>query len=220
MWAVGFEKHGDPGVLKVMELPDPRPGPREVIIRVLATSLNRIDTIVRRGYPGIPVKLPHVPGADIVGYIESVGPDTDLGEFRVGDLVLVSNVWGCGSCRFCRVGMEDHCQSWTMPGFHVWGGYGELVRVPVRALVRAPKEMTINELAVLPLAYGVSWKALRVANVGSGDWVLVLGGSGGVGTALTILAKALGARVIAVTTRPSLLKSLGATWSSAMIGRS
>ncbi|WP_243666017.1 hypothetical protein [Vulcanisaeta sp. JCM 16159] len=61
MWAVGFEKHGDPGVLKVMEFPDLRPGPGEVIIRVLATSLNRIDTIVRRGYPGIPVKLPHVP---------------------------------------------------------------------------------------------------------------------------------------------------------------
>lgn len=111
------------------------PGPGEVVVRVLATSLNRIDAIVRRGgYPGIPVKLPHVPGADIVGYIESARPGTDLGgEFRVGDLVLVSNVWGgCGSCRFCRAGMEDHCPSWTMPGFHVWGGgYGELVRVPV-----------------------------------------------------------------------------------------
>ncbi|WP_243666019.1 hypothetical protein [Vulcanisaeta sp. JCM 16159] len=71
--------------------------------------------------------------------------------------------------------------------------------------------MTINELAVLPLAYGVSWKALRVANVGPGDWVLVLGDLGGVGTALTILAKALGARVIAVTTRPSLLRTWGLT---------
>ncbi len=71
------------------------PGPGEVVVRVLATSLNRIDAIVRRGYPGIPVKLPHVPGADIVGYIESARPGTDLGgEFRVGDLVLVSNVWG------------------------------------------------------------------------------------------------------------------------------
>ncbi|MGC9180533.1 MAG: zinc-binding dehydrogenase [Vulcanisaeta sp.] len=210
MRVVGFEKHGEPSVLKVMELPDPRPGPGEVVIKVLATSLNRIDIIIRRGYPGIPVKLPHVPGADIIGYIESAGPNTDLGEFRVGDLVLVSNVWGCGSCRFCRAGLEDHCPSWTMPGFHVWGGYGELVRVPVRALVGAPREMSINKLAVLPLAYSVSWKALRVANVGLGDWVLILGGSGGIGTALTILTKALGARVIAVTSRPDILKSLGA----------
>lgn len=207
---MGFDRHGDPNVLRVMEFPDPRPSPGEVVVRVLATSLNRIDAIVRRGYPGIPVKFPHVPGADIVGYVESAGPGTDLGDFRIGDLVLVSNVWGCGSCRFCRAGMEDHCPSWTMPGFHVWGGYGELVRVPVKALVKAPRELSINELAVLPLAYSVSWKALRVANVGPGDWVLVLGGSGGIGTALTILTKALGARVIAVTTRPSLLKSLGA----------
>lgn len=103
--------------------------------------MNRIGTIVRRGgYPGIPVRLPpHVPGADIIGYIESAGPGTDLSDYGgVGDLVLVSNVWGgCGSCRFCRAGMEDHCPSWTMPGFHVWGGgYGELVRVPARALLR------------------------------------------------------------------------------------
>ncbi|ADY01050.1 alcohol dehydrogenase [Vulcanisaeta moutnovskia 768-28] len=210
MRAVGFDRHGDPSVLKVMELPDPKPEPGEVVIRVLATSLNRIDTIVRRGYPGIPVRLPHVPGADIVGYIESIGPNTDLGEFRIGDLVLVSNVWGCGSCRFCKVGMEDHCPSWTMPGFHVWGGYGELVRVPVRALIKAPKGFSINEMAVLPLAYGVSWKALRTANVGPGDWVLILSGSGGIGTALTILAKALSARVIAVTSRPNVLRSLGA----------
>ncbi|GAB6945270.1 zinc-binding dehydrogenase [Vulcanisaeta sp. JCM 14467] len=210
MRAVGFERHGDPSVLRVMELPDPRPGPGEVVVRVLATSLNRIDTIVRRGYPGIPVKLPHVPGADIVGYIESAGPGTDLGEFRVGDLVLVSNVWGCGSCRFCRAGLEDYCPGWTMPGFQVWGGYGELVRAPVRALVKAPSGFGIDELAVLPLAYSVSWKALKVANVSPGDWVLIFGGSGGIGTALTILAKALGARVIAVTSRPNLMKSLGA----------
>lgn len=197
-------------MLRVMELPDPRPGPGEVVVRVLATSLNRIDTIVRRGYPGIAIRLPHVPGADVVGYIESIGPGTDPGEFRVGDLVLVSNVWGCGSCRFCRAGLEDHCPSWTMPGFQVWGGYGELVKAPVRALVKAPRGFSINELAVLPLAYSVSWKALKIANVGPGDWVLILGGSGGIGTALTILAKALGARVIAVTSRPSLLKSLNA----------
>jgi NADPH:quinone reductase-like Zn-dependent oxidoreductase len=90
--AVGFEAHGDPEVLKVMELPNPTPGPGEVVVRVLATSLNRIDAIVRRGYPGIPVKLPHVLGADIVGVIERIGPDTDLGDFSVGDLVLVNNV--------------------------------------------------------------------------------------------------------------------------------
>ncbi len=59
--------------------------------------MNRIGTIVRRGgYPGIPVRLPpHVPGADIIGYIESAGPGTDLSDYGgVGDLVLVSNVWG------------------------------------------------------------------------------------------------------------------------------
>ncbi|WP_054850382.1 alcohol dehydrogenase catalytic domain-containing protein [Vulcanisaeta sp. JCM 14467] len=150
MRAVGFERHGDPSVLRVMELPDPRPGPGEVVVRVLATSLNRIDTIVRRGYPGIPVKLPHVPGADIVGYIESAGPGTDLGEFRVGDLVLVSNVWGCGSCRFCRAGLEDYCPGWTMPGFQVWGGYGELVRAPVRALVKAPVALALMSWRCYP----------------------------------------------------------------------
>lgn len=210
MRAVGFEAHGGPEVLKVMELPNPTPGPGEVVVRVLATSLNRIDAIVRRGYPGIPVKLPHVLGADIVGVIERIGPDTDLGDFGVGDLVLVHNVWGCGTCRFCRVGLEDHCPSWTMPGFHVWGGYGELVRVPVRALVHPPKTFGVNELAALPLAYGVSWKALRVSNVNPGDWVLVLSGSGSIGTALTMLAKALGARVIAVSSRGDVLRRLGA----------
>lgn len=208
--AVGFEVHGGPEVLKTMELPNPKPGPGEAVIRVLATSLNRIDTIVRRGYPGIPSPLPHVPGADVAGVIEGFGPGTNPGDFRVGDLVLVNNVWGCGECEFCRAGLEDHCVSWVMPGLHVWGGYGELVKAPISALVHAPKQFTVNELAALPLAYGVSWKALRAAGVAGGDWVLIIGGSGGVGTALVVLAKALGARVIAVSNRGDVLKRLGA----------
>ncbi|MGC8543888.1 MAG: alcohol dehydrogenase catalytic domain-containing protein, partial [Vulcanisaeta sp.] len=165
---------------------------------------------IRRGYPGIRISLPHVPGADVVGVIERVGPNTWLKDFGVGDLVLVNNVWGCGHCRFCRAGLEDHCPSWTMPGLHVWGGYGEFVKVPAKALVRSPKFFSVAELAALPLAYSVSWKALRVSNVREGDWVLVIAGSGGIGTALTILAKALGARVIAVAARGDVLRRLGA----------
>ncbi|WP_069807343.1 alcohol dehydrogenase catalytic domain-containing protein [Vulcanisaeta thermophila] len=214
MRAIAFERHGGPEVLKPMVLRDPTPSNDEALIRVLATSLNRIDAIIRRGYPGIPIKLPHVPGADIVGIIERFGDGSSShGEFRVGDMVLVNNVWGCGHCDYCRAGAEDHCIEWRMPGFHEWGGYGELVRVPIRALVKPPGNFSVNELAALPLAYGVSWKALRMAQVSENQWVVVIGGSGSIGTALVILAKALGARVIAVSKRGGdVLKSLGADY--------
>mgnify|MGYP001770698928 FL=1 len=195
--AVAIESHGGPEKLKAMVLPDPEVPEGYALIRVAATSLNRVDVAVRSGNIDFKVRMPHVPGVDVVGYVEKV--NGNVANVSVGDLVVANSVYGCGKCRYCLMGMEDYCPLWVMIGVHVWGSYGEYVSVPARILVKPPGNLNIVELAAMPLTYSVAWKALRMGNVARDSTVLIWGGSGGVGTALVQLAKARGARVVATS---------------------
>ncbi|MGC9119633.1 MAG: zinc-binding dehydrogenase [Thermoproteus sp.] len=212
MRAVGFEKFGGPEVLKTIEAPDPRPGPGEAVVRVLATSVNRLDLLVRSGAFGAAIPLPHIPGADVVGVVEEVGPG--VVDVSRGDLVVSNTIYGCGSCRYCARGDEVLCTRHKVVGVSTWGSYGELIKLPARALVRPPKGLKIEDLAAMPLAYGTAWRALRtVGRVGPGSIVFIWAAAGGFGTFAVQLAKALGAFVIAQTRseeKGRMLKALGA----------
>ncbi len=189
-------------MLVPLELPDPVPGPGDVIVRVAATSVNRLDVLMRTGIgdPGIP--FPHVLGCDIVGTVATLGPGTD--GYSEGERVVVNTCYGCGACGACRRGDEVRCPEWKSFGLQVHGGYGELVRVPARSLVRPPGGYSSEELACLPMVLSVAWRSLHVpAMQGPGDWVAVRAASGGVGLTALRLGQQMGLRMIALTRSPA-----------------
>ncbi len=200
MKAARFHTHGGPEVLRVEEIDDPKDiPPGHALVEIKYASLNRIDIHVRRGYPGIPIDLPHIPGADMVGVVREIDPNTDT-DIKKGDRVLATPVIGCGYCRYCSNGEENKCSKWRMLGFQVDGTYREKIVLPIRQLVKAPDYLEDHEAGSIPLSLLVSWRALRtLGGCKPGDTVLVWGASGGTGTILVKLAKSMGLNVIAVT---------------------
>ncbi len=194
MRAVVIFEHGGPEVLTYVEdYREPGVGPKDVLVEVRATALNHLDVWVRKGLPG--VELPRILGSDIAGVVREVGSAVE--DVKPGDEVIVSPGYGCGRCRYCLSGKESMCRLYTMPGYHVDGGYAELTSHPERAILPKPRNLTFEEAASVPLVFLTSWHMLRtLADVKEGEWVLVWGAGSGVGISSIQIAKMLGARVI------------------------
>jgi NADPH:quinone reductase-like Zn-dependent oxidoreductase len=210
MHAAVLEGPGGPEALSYREVPDPRPGPREVLLRVRAAGVNRLDVWIRNGTYRVP--FPHVLGADVAGDVEAVGPETS-GRFAPGDRVVVYPGLSCGLCAACRRGEESLCESLGLLGRERWGGYAELVAVPEDLLFPIPPRLSLEAAAALPVAYTTAEHMLSRAEVRAGERVLVFGATGGVGTALLLRAHRRQARVFAVTGSPDAagaLRGLGA----------
>jgi alcohol dehydrogenase len=194
--ALYFEQHGGPEMLRLGELPTPEPGPADVLVRVEACALNHHDVFTRRGMPGITTPLPMVLGCDVAGTIEVLGTNVD--DWRVGDRVLVDPLVGATG----------------MVGDTVWGGLAEFVRVEEAQLLELPDDVDAVTAACLPVAYGTAYRMLVTrGRVQAGESVLILGASGGVGTACVQLCTMLGTRVVAVSSsadRCARLRDLGA----------
>ncbi|NHC45293.1 NADP-dependent oxidoreductase [Motilibacter aurantiacus] len=190
MRAIAYDRFGGPEVLQLVDLPTPPVGPDAVLVRARASSVNPVDWKVRQGYlqAFFPHNFPIVPGWDVSGVVEQVGPAVT--EFAPGDEVV-------GYVR------RDDVQ---------WGTFAELVPAPVRTLAKAPTGGTgLVEAAGLPLAGLTALQALRAAGVGEGDTVLVHAAAGGVGTFAVQLAHVLGARVLGTAGESSaqLVRDLG-----------
>jgi len=167
-----------------------------VLVRVRATSVNRIDLVVREGYPGIGIQFPHLLGADIAGTVGRLGARVE--NFKEGDRVLAWPLIACGACALCRKGKRWLCLNWQYFGLHRHGAYAEHVCVPEDSLIPLPEEIPFEEAATLPVAGLTAYHALvAVGRVQEGETVLIWGGSGGLGTFAVQIAKRLGARVIA-----------------------
>ncbi|MBI2509669.1 MAG: zinc-binding dehydrogenase, partial [Betaproteobacteria bacterium] len=197
MKAVVLHKHGGLDELKyVADFPDPVVKEDHVVIRVGATSFNYHDVFTVRGMPGIKVPLPMIIGLDMAGEILETGPGVN--EWKKGDRVLVNPL---------------NRQKGLM-GEMMHGGLAEKCLVAQHQLIRMPDGVTFEQAAALPVAYGTAHRMLITHNtVKSGDRVLVLGASGGVGTGCVLLAKMLGAEVIACASSADKirrLKDLGA----------
>jgi NADPH:quinone reductase-like Zn-dependent oxidoreductase len=116
-----------------------------------------------------------------------------------GDFVVANPLYGCGRCYNCSRGLEILCDEWRMIGYHTWGSYAELVKVPARTLVKLSKPpLDPNVMGIIPQAYFTAWRAMKIASVKPGDRVLVWGATGGVGVFAVQIAKYLGATVIGV----------------------
>lgn len=202
MKAVQLIAHGAPGTFALCEIPNPRPKENEVTLRVRACGLNHLDLWTEQGELPIKLQLPRTPGCEIAGEILELGHDVSA--WRVGERVAVQSNLFCGECEFCARGRESLCLRGEILGVHRDGGFAEQVSAPASALVRLPAALSFETSAALTLAASAAMHMLtQRAKICSGDWVLVMGGASGVGSAAIQIAKKLGAYVIATGSAPS-----------------
>ena len=212
MKAVAIRSHGGPEVVNLEDLPDPQPGPGQVVVAVKAAALNHLDIWVRKGWPGLKLSFPHVLGSDVAGVVEAVGAGVE--GVKAGDAVVVNPSLGCGRCERCLAGEENLCRRFSILGEHVSGGQAQKLAVPARNVLPRPARLSFEESAAVPLTFMTAWHALvRRAKVRPGETVLVHAAGSGVGVAAVQIAKLLGARVIATAGSDAKLekaKALGA----------
>ena len=212
MKAVVFNQHGGPEVLQYVDVPDPKPGPGEVLIEVKATSINHIDIFLRRGMPGIKVPLPKIVGSDAAGVIRELG--RDVSGLTSGQRVVINPGITCGRCEFCSAGFGSQCVSWAMVGENRDGAYAEFVVVPAHIVLPIPDHISFKEAAAAPLVFLTAWSMMvGKGNIRPGEDVLILGAGAGVGTAAIQIAKLVGCRVFATASNAEKLqraKELGA----------
>jgi alcohol dehydrogenase len=197
MKAVVLKQHGTIDNLEyVADFPDPRVIDGHVVIRVEATSFNYHDIFTVRGMPGIKVPMPMIIGLDIAGEILEVG--SGVTGWNAGDRVLVNPL----------------NQQKGLMGEMMHGGLAEKCLVAAEQLIRMPEGVSYEQAAALPVAYGTAHRMIITHDtLKAGEKVLVLGASGGVGTGCVLLAKMLGAEVIACASsadKIQRLKDLGA----------
>ncbi|MCX4585110.1 zinc-dependent alcohol dehydrogenase family protein [Streptomyces sp. NBC_01481] len=203
MRAVVFEEFGGP--LDVREVPDPVAVPGGAVIRVEATGLCRSDWHGWMGHDP-DITLPHVPGHELAGVVESVGDG--VAEWRAGDRVTVPFICACGRCAACARGAQQVCERQEQPGFTHWGSFAEYVPVhhADTNLVALPGAMSFSTAASLGCRFATAFRAVVAqGRVRPGEWVAVHG-CGGVGLSAVMIAAACGARVVAVDVSPDALE--------------
>src|SRR5262245_49575995 len=194
MKAVVFSQHGGPDVLHYVDVPDPTAGPGEVLIEVKATSINHIDIFLRRGMPGIKVKMPKIVGSDAAGIVRELGPG--VSGLVSGQRVTINPGISCGHCEFCAAGFGSQCNSYAMVGESCDGAYAELLVVPAHIVLPIPDSFSFEEAAAAPLVFLTAWSMLiSKGNIRPGEDVLILAAGAGVGTASIQIAKMTGCRV-------------------------
>ncbi|MFI6344012.1 zinc-binding dehydrogenase [Streptomyces sp. NPDC050560] len=203
MRAVVFERFGGPA--RVREVTDPEPSPGGVVVRVEATGLCRSDWHGWQGHDD-GITLPHVPGHELAGVVESVGAGVAL--HRAGDRVTVPFVCACGGCSACAAGEQQVCERQTQPGFTHWGSFAQYVALEHADvnLVPLPDDMAHATAAGLGCRFATAFRAVvDRGRAAPGEWVAVHG-CGGVGLSAVMVAAAAGARVVAVDVAPGALR--------------
>jgi len=179
------------------DLPTPKPGANEILLKVHSVSVNRtLDLIVRNGKYPVKIRLPHVLGADPAGEVVAIGDGVT--QFKVGDRVAVISATPCQRCGPCLDGKEANCVDSKRIGVDVWGGYAEFIALPARYAVKLPGEVSFAEGTVITRHFPMAFNLLASkADIKPGESVLVMGATGALGSSCVQVAKMLGARVIA-----------------------
>ena len=202
MRAIYFSKFA--GDLSVKDVPTPTTPTNGVVIEVKATGLCRSDWHAWMGHDS-DVVLPHVPGHELAGIVSAIG--TGVTKFKVGDRITVPFVNGCGTCQYCTSGNAQVCPTQTQPGFTQWGSYAQYVAIENADfnLIALPDAISFSTAAALGCRFATAFRGLTArARVQPQEWVAIFG-CGGVGQSAIMIAKALGARVIAIDISPVAL---------------
>jgi NADPH:quinone reductase-like Zn-dependent oxidoreductase len=213
MKAIVLNEFGGPEVLGLEEVPTPAPAEDEILLKVHSVSVNRtLDLIVRQGNYPVKVQTPHVLGVDPAGIVARLGAGVE--RLKVGDRVAVLSFIACRKCRYCLRGEEANCLSSRHIGLHRWGGYAEYVAAPARNAFKLPDNLSFAEGSVITRHFPMAFNLLATkAEVKPGEWVLVMGATGALGSCCVQIAKILGAKVIAgagAEERVAAAKSYGA----------
>lgn len=195
-------EHGGRDKLTLADVPDPTPARGEILLRVKAVGLNYLDVFVRRGMPGLPIDLPRISGGDISGEVAALGEGVQSVE--VGQRLLIDPA----------IRMPDGTLGAL--GESTTGGLSEYMTVSAENAIPLPDDVSYEQAAALPIAYGTAWRMLRTrGRVRAGESVLVLGASGGVGTGAVQIAKMMSCKVFAAASsegKLQRLKELGADY--------
>ncbi|MGH2575473.1 MAG: zinc-binding dehydrogenase [Ignavibacteria bacterium] len=189
------------------DFPEPEMKPDEVLVNVKATSVNRIDLLVRAGYPGLALNFPHIPGGDISGIAVKIG--SGVKNFKPGDRVLAWPITACGKCEWCLKGRRGLCFNWQYFGMHKRGGYAEYAAVSENSLINLPDNVSFEDAACLPVAGMPAYHGLvSIANLKKGESFFIWGGTSGLGTIAVQLAKNTGCTVFATAGREEKIQKL------------
>jgi NADPH:quinone reductase-like Zn-dependent oxidoreductase len=206
MKALTLASVGGPEHLRVQELPEPEvKTSQEVLVRIHAVGLNRLDLWVAQGLAGVNYRLPHVVGSDGAGTVMEVG-SSESG-FRPGARVMINPTLSCGNCPFCLQGEESLCQHLRVLGEHLPGTAAQYVVVPAANLASVPASMPWPEAAAFSLATLTAWRMLTTrGRLLRGETVLIWGIGGGVAIAALQIARHLGAKTIVTSGSPAKLE--------------
>ena len=199
MKAAYYESFGGP--IEIGNLPDPKPANDGVVVKVEASGLCLSDWHGWMGHDP-DIILPHIPGHELAGTIVDVGKD--IIKFKIGDRITVPFVGGCGDCEYCLKGDHQVCNNQFQPGFTAWGSFAEYVAIDYADvnLVKLPQDLDFVSAASLGCRFITAYRALKdQAKLLRGQTVAIHG-CGGVGLSAIQIARALGAKVIAVDLSP------------------
>jgi NADPH2:quinone reductase len=196
MKAAVMREFGGPDVLRLEEVADPEPAPGEALVRVAAVSVNNLDLRLREGDYYRRPDLPHVLGWDPSGVVVGTGPG--VSNVTTGQRVVFKGRIRCGHCAACTADRLQNCEHGEQLGLDRWGGYAEYISVPESNLRSFPANLSFAEATVIFRHFPQALSLLEEsAGLRAGEWLLVMGAAGALGSCLCQVGKLLGARVIA-----------------------
>ncbi|WP_270889678.1 zinc-dependent alcohol dehydrogenase family protein [Pedococcus sp. 5OH_020] len=193
------------GKLEIREQPDPVPGPDEVLVRLKASGMCGSDLHHLHGPARTGSELV-IEGHEPCGVVESVGSAVRPSEAAPSDRVMVHHYDGCRTCTHCRAGWTQYCANGrrVFGGLNADGGHANFIRVPAHTLIKLPDSLSFKTGAAISCGTGTAFGAIKRVGLSADDTVAVFG-QGPVGLSVTLLAKAFGARVIAIDVEDSRL---------------
>ena len=195
MKAIVYEKFNGP--LNVKNVPSPKVENHGVIVQIKATGMCLSDWHGWKGHDQ-DIELPQVPGHELAGEIVELGKSVK--NFSIGDRVTVPFVCACGSCFECHSGNQQVCDNQSQPGFTQWGSFAEYMKIDHADLnlVKIPDEISNETASLLGCRFTTSFRAVVAQGKVKGGMKVAVHGCGGVGLSAIMIAKALGAQVIAI----------------------
>ena len=197
MKAVIYERYGDPDVLTyVDDFPVPELQRGEALVKVHAAALNGYDLLARAGrYKPNKGVFPHILGGDFGGELVALGPEAET-DVSIGSRVTAWWVLPCGICEQCLSGHHNRCsKNYRYMGAHVHGAYAQYAKIPALNLIELPDDLSFDQAAAFPNAYGTAWHMIDRVNLRPGETVLVNSASSGVSMAAIQIAKLMGVYV-------------------------